>query len=216
MKPDDEPGEDGARDRARAAEAELEAKLDEIGPRGTPLSAEQAAKLHAVYGLFFEVHWRRVRDALRKQGVPKGARDDLMQRCFKRFFYTACRKGLPENVTTRLLLIVRSLSWNLRRAKRRDPVSVGLPSSRHLRPQSSRHGTDRVLDLKRRASRLLHVLSPEHRAVADALLLRGLSHEEAAAELKLSQSTLASRLAAALKQLRKAARKLPLSQQGSR
>jgi DNA-directed RNA polymerase specialized sigma24 family protein len=73
-----------------------------------------------------------------------------------------------------------------------------------------------VLDRKRRVRWLLRFLSPEHRAVVDALVLRELSHEEAAAELKLSMSTMTSRLAAAMKQLRKAARKLPPSQQGCR
>ena len=62
------------------------------------------------------------------------------------------------------------------------------------------------------ARRLFNLLSPEHRAVVDAVMLRGLSHEAAALELGLARSTVTSRVEAAEKRLVALAQILPLSE----
>ncbi len=51
------------------------------------------------------------------------------------------------------------------------------------------------------ALRLLPALSPEHRDVVQAVILRELSHDEAAAELGLTRQTVTYRLMAAKRQL---------------
>jgi len=71
------------------------------------------------------------------------------------------------------------------------------------------------LDLVTLARRLLPALSEEHRDVVPAIILRELSHDEAAAELGLSRTTVTSRLMAAKRQLVAMAELfLPTSQRG--
>jgi DNA-directed RNA polymerase specialized sigma24 family protein len=86
------------------------------------------------------------------------------------------------------------------RGERRDPVTLGLPSSGSEKPRSAPEA-ERALDLVTLARRLIHALSQEHRDVVQAIVLRELSHDEAAAELGLSRTTVTSRLMAAQRRL---------------
>ena len=87
-------------------------------------------------------------------------------------------------------------------------------SSGSEKPRSVR-GPERTLDLLELARRLLPALTPEHRAVVDAIYFRELSQEQAAAERGISRTTLSSRLMAARKHLAAmAALFLPESQRG--
>ena len=75
--------------------------------------------------------------------------------------------------------------------------------------------TSSTNDLTAPARRLLPALSQEHRDVIQAVVLRDLSHDEAAAELGISRTTVTSRLMAAKRELAAmAVLFLPKSQRG--
>ena len=99
------------------------------------------------------------------------------------------------------------------RGEKRDPVTLGVPSSGSEKPRSAPE-PERALDLVTLARHLLPALSQEHQDVVQAIVLRELSHE-AAAELGLSRTTVTSRLMAAQRHLAAMAGLfLPASQRG--
>jgi RNA polymerase sigma-70 factor (ECF subfamily) len=100
------------------------------------------------------------------------------------------------------------------RARRRSPLSIGLPSSRSEQPRSQ-PDVERALHFQQVAQRIFSQLSPEHQEVIDKVILKGLTLADAAAVLEMPEGTLKSRLMAAKHALLAAAEPLlPASQRG--
>ncbi|MFT3768922.1 MAG: sigma-70 family RNA polymerase sigma factor [Minicystis sp.] len=165
-----------------------------------PLNADERRVLRGLFHLVYDDHYDHVREELRRRGVPEAARDDLAQGVFIGLFLRVLAGNGPEDVAAELSWRARTTAFNAGRAERRDPVSVGLPSSRNDPPRSGPE-LERLLDLKTLVPRVLPELSPDHRAVVEAVILREQTQEAAAAELGIPRPTLASRLATALKKL---------------
>ena len=201
-------------DEARTADAERHARLAELVLRRTKLSASEASLFREVFPEIFAAHYEAVWQALRRRGARDPALDDLVQDVFFAFFRQVLEEGFPDNLPTKLRNLAAGKALNQVRGVNRDPVSLGVPSSGSEKPRSAPEA-ERTLDLLELARRLLPALSPDHRAVVQAVLLRDLSHEEAAAELNLSRSTVTMRLLAAKRQLFTMAELfLPQSQRG--
>jgi RNA polymerase sigma factor (sigma-70 family) len=165
-----------------------------------PLIPDEARLFRSLYHFIYDDHYDRVWEALRRRGVPEAARDDLAQGVFISLFLAVLAGNGPEDVGADLMVRARNQAFNARRADDRSPLSVGLPSSRGEPPRSGPE-LERLLDLKHLIPSVLHQLSPDHRAVVDAVILREQTQEAAAAELGIPRPTLFSRLEAALKKL---------------
>jgi DNA-directed RNA polymerase specialized sigma24 family protein len=100
------------------------------------------------------------------------------------------------------------------RAQKRSPFSIGLPSSGSEKPRSQ-PDVERALHFQEVERRIFSQLSPEHQEVIDKVVLKGLTHTEAAAVLGIAEGTLKSRLMAAKRALLALAEPLlPPSQRG--
>jgi RNA polymerase sigma-70 factor (ECF subfamily) len=110
--------------------------------------------------------------------------------------------------------LVRGRVLNHARAQKRDPFSIGLPSSGSEKP-GSQLDVERALHFQEVARRIFSQLSPEHQEVIAKVVIRGLTHTDAAAELGIPEGTLKSRLLAAKRALLALAEPLlPPSQRG--
>jgi DNA-directed RNA polymerase specialized sigma24 family protein len=199
---------------SEAVDAERREQLAALVLRRTALSPGEAALLREVFPALFHAHHAPVRRALWKRGAREDALEDLVQEVFFTFFVQVVNEGFPESPSVRLQALAAGKAWNLRRRAQREPLSLGLPSSRSEKPRSG-PGAERALDLGRLYERLLPALSPEHQAVVEAVIVRELSHDEAAAELGIARSTLTSRLMVAKQRLAAmAVLLLPPSQRG--
>jgi RNA polymerase sigma factor (sigma-70 family) len=185
---------------ARAADAEDRQRLADLVLCRTTLTASEAALFREVFPEIFAAHYDAVWSALRKRGAREPALDDLVQDVFFAFFSQVLEEGFPDSVPAKLRSLAAGRALNQARGANRDPVSLGVPSSSSEKPRSGPE-VERTLDLHELARRLLPALLPEHRDVVHAVLLRELSHEEAAAELNLSRTTVTSRLMVAKRQL---------------
>jgi RNA polymerase sigma factor (sigma-70 family) len=201
-------------DEARTANAERHERLAELVLRRTKLSASEARLFREVFPEIFAAHYDAVWQALRKRGARDPALDDLVQDVFFAFFSQVLEEGFPDNLPAKLKSLAAGKALNQARGANRDPVSLGVPSSGSEKPRSAPE-RERMLDLLELARRLLPALSPEHRDVVQAIILRELSHEEAAAELNLNRTAVTARLLAAKRQLFTMAELfLPQSQRG--
>ena len=201
-------------DEARTANAERHERLAELVLRRSKLSESEAGLFREVFPEIFVAHYEAVWHALRKGGARDAALKDLVQDVFFAFFNQVVEGGFPDNLAAKLKSLAAGKALNQARGVNRDPVSLGVPSSSSEMPQRAPEA-ERTLDLLELARRLLPALSPEHRAVVQAVLLHDLSHDEAAAELNLSRTTVTMRLLAAKRQLlTMAVLFLPQSQRG--
>lgn len=200
--------------RTLRTSAERRERLAELVLRRTALTPPEAALFHEVFPEIFTAHYDRVWSVLRRRGVRDAVLSELVNEVFLHFYLEVQSGGFPESIAARLLSLASGKGSNEARGERRDPVSLGPPSSSSEKPRSAKEA-ERSLDLRELGRRLLPALSEEHRAVVSAVILRELSHEEAAAELGLSRSTLTSRLIAAKRRLAEMAEVfLPSSQRG--
>lgn len=183
--------------------------------RRTALSESEVELFRAVYREIVEVHYDRVWRVLRRGGVPDAALDDLVQDVFATFYYQVVEAGFPDSIGRKLHANAEGKALNQRRRAKRDPTSLGLPSSTSERPARSAPEIERAMDYARVARRLLPALSPEHREVVQAVILGEQSHEEAAEALGIKRPTLTMRLMAARRKLAEmVALFLPESQRG--
>lgn len=172
--------------------------LETLMLRNTALSETETAQFKEVFRLFMKSHAARVLRVLTRTGVPEGARADLAQEVFAEFFCFACDNGFPPDIQAKLDSLAAGMAANLGRGAKRDPVTLGVPSSRSETPRS---GPDlaKMLDVDTFRHRLLAAFTPEHRAAFEAVVIRQLSHEEAARALGIPRRTLSSRLEAAMR-----------------
>jgi RNA polymerase sigma factor (sigma-70 family) len=191
-----------------------EERLAALVLRRTALSASEAELFREVFPDIFAAHYDRVWSVLRRRGARDAVLYDLAQDVFLAFFKQVIELGFPDSISAKLQALAAGRALNQMRGERRDPVTLGVPSSGSEKPRSAPEA-ERALDLVTVARHLLHALSQEHRDVVEAIVLRELSHDEAAAELGLSRTTVTSRLMAAQRRLAAMAGLfLPASQRG--
>jgi RNA polymerase sigma-70 factor, ECF subfamily len=141
--------------------------------------------------------------------------EDLLQEVFLTLHRYLLEEGFVADLPGRLRSLTKGLVLNHMRARRRSPLSIGLPSSRSEKPRSQAD-VERALHFQQVAQRLFSQLSPEHQEVIDKVILKGLPLAEAAAVLEMPEGTLKSRLMAAKRALLAAAEPLlPASQRGA-
>lgn len=177
-------------------EAARRAALEALLLRDSALSESEIALFREVFPEIMGTHFDRVWRVLVRRGIRGAVLEDLVQEVFAAFFRSVCDSGFPSDIETKLDDTAAGKASNHLRGAGRDPVSLGLPSSGSERPRS---GPDllRALDVEEFRLRLLPALTPEQLAVVDAILYRGLSHEEAALELGIPRTTVSSRLMSA-------------------
>lgn len=164
-----------------------------------------------IFAMYQEGIWRRIR----KRGLLEHETEELFQDTFKTLFVQVVENGFPDDLPTKLVAIAEGKVLNHVRAQRRNPVSLGLPSSGSEKPGSA-PDIDRAIDMRELAPRILGELPQDYQEVIDKVIFGGLSHEAAAKALDLPEGTVKSRLLAAKRELLKiAARFLPPSQRGN-
>jgi RNA polymerase sigma factor (sigma-70 family) len=191
-----------------------EERLAELVLRRTALSASEAELFREVFRDIFAAHYDQVWRVVRRRGARDAELSDLVQDVFAAFYSQVIELGFPDSISAKLQGLAAGRAMNNVRDAKRAPVTLGLPSSRSEKPRSAPEPA-RALDLVMMTQRLLPALSPEHQAVVKAIILRELSHDEAAAELGLSRPTVTARLIAAKRRLAVLAEELfPASQRG--
>lgn len=168
------------------------------------LDPEEAAFFRRVFHEILRTHLDDVWAYLRHNVAPASA-EDLLQEVFCVFYARVLKEGFPDRIGTTLFVIARGKLANERRDARREPVSIGLPSSE---PPRTPPDLARALDLATMRQILLSRLSDEHRAVIELCILRDVGDEEAAEMLGLKLGTLKSRVAAAKRRLAELAAEL--------
>jgi RNA polymerase sigma-70 factor, ECF subfamily len=195
---------------------EARERLDDLVLSSGKLSRRQAEVLRASFRDLFRAQRPFVERLLRRQGLAEHETDDSLQEVFLAAYRYIEAKGFPENLEGLLHEITRKTLSNLRRVRRRAPLSVALPSSRSEQPPSE-PGVDSVTATRDLAWRMFETLSPEHQAVAERVIVGRMTADQAAAELGLPLGTVRSRALAAKKaMLTQASRLLPPSERGPR
>jgi RNA polymerase sigma-70 factor, ECF subfamily len=189
-----------------------EERLAELVLRSTALSASEAELFREVFPDIFAVYYDQVWSVVRRRVARDAELSDLVQDVFMAFYNQVLEQGFPVSIEAKLQGLAAERAMNQVRDAKRAPVPLGLPSSRLEKPRSAREAK-RALDLAMLTQRLFPGLSQEHQDVVRAIILRELSHDEAAAELGLSRTTVRSRLFAAKRRLAALAeRRFPRSQ----
>jgi RNA polymerase sigma factor (sigma-70 family) len=188
----------------RGIEAELRRQLAALVLRRTALTEDEVELFKRLFPYFMATHFKRVWRVLGRRGIRGPAQEDLEQEVFLAFFRHACAEGFPENIPSALDEIAAGKASNHRRGVRRDPVSVGVPSSGREKPTSGRDIL-RALDVEEFRRRLIPALPPDQLAVVEAVLYRRQPQEEAASDLGIPRSTLASRLERAMRVIKEMA-----------
>ncbi|MCC6558659.1 MAG: sigma-70 family RNA polymerase sigma factor [Polyangiaceae bacterium] len=206
--------ESDASEPAGMSEAERQERLARLVLCRSRLSPDQAALLRDVFPEIVAAHHDLVWDLLRKRGLDGHDAEDLFQEVFLALHEGILENGFVDDVPRMLRRLIKGKVSNHVRARRRSPVSIGLPSSRSEKPRSQAD-VERALHFAQLAERIFSQLSPEHQEVADLVMLKRLTHADAAAVLGIPEGTLKSRLIAAKRALLAAAEPLlPASQRG--
>jgi RNA polymerase sigma-70 factor (ECF subfamily) len=167
-----------------------------------------------VFPEIITTHYDQVWNRLRKRGLDSDEAEDLFQEVFLELHEHILEKGFVTNLPAMLHTLTTGKILNHVRAQKRSPFSIGLPSSGSEKPRSQLD-VERALHFQDVAQRILPQLSPEHQEVIDLVVLRGLTHTDAAAVLGIPEGTLKSRLMAAKRAFVAAAEPLlPASQRG--
>jgi RNA polymerase sigma-70 factor (ECF subfamily) len=174
---------------------------------------ERLTQLERFPAIFAE-HRSYVEDLLRKGGVESHEVMDLLQEVFITLHAQILEIGVVDSIPAMLQTLTHHKILNHVHAQQRAPFTLGVPSSTSEKPRSQLD-VERALHLQKVARRIYSQLSPEHREVIKKVIVGGLTHTEAAAELGIPEGTLKSRLLAAKRALVAAAEQiLPPSQRG--
>jgi RNA polymerase sigma factor (sigma-70 family) len=198
---DESRGVEDAGERAGISEAERRERLTQLVLRRSKLSPDEAALLHEVFPDIVAAHSDYVLNELRKRGVDEHEAEDLRQEVFLALHNQLLEVGFVSGIKVMLRNLVWGKRFNHARAQKRSPLSIGLPSSTSEPPPRSPFDVERALHFQKVARRLFSQLSPEHQEVIDKVVMRGLTHTEAAAALRIPEGTLKSRLLAAIRAL---------------
>jgi RNA polymerase sigma-70 factor (ECF subfamily) len=200
--------------RAGTSEAERGEGLTRLVLCRSKLSPDEAALLRDVFPEIVAAHHEQVWNLLRRRGLDSHEAEDLLQEVFLALHRYILENGFVANLPGMLHSLTQGKVLNHVRARRRSPLSIGLPSSRSEKPRSQAD-VERALHFQQVAQRIFSQLSPEHQEVIDKVILKGLTLADAAAVLEMPEGTLKSRLMAAKRALLAAAEPLlPASQRG--
>ena len=215
MTHDESPGARDAGERAGTSEAEDQERVAQLMRRRSKLSPDEAALLGKVFHQTVAPHREHIWNLLQKQGVESHEVEDLLQEVLLALHNFILENGFVDSVPGMLHTIAERKGLNHVRDQNRAPFTIGLPSSGSERPKSSQLDIEKALHFQGVARRIFAQLSPEHQEVIDKVLLKGLTHTDAAAELGIPEGTLKSRLLAAKRALLALAEPLlPPSQRG--
>jgi RNA polymerase sigma factor (sigma-70 family) len=169
-----------------------------------PLGSQEVSLFRVLYeDSIYDAYCDDVERTLLKWGVRGEDVTDLTQETFMRAWHSVVSEGLPDCLLAKLRGLAMGVALNLGTRKKRSPVTDRDPLSSGHEPAAESVGhLDHELDLKVVARKLFHAISPEQQAAVDAIVFRDLSHEEAALELGIPQSTVKKRLHAALDRMR--------------
>jgi RNA polymerase sigma-70 factor, ECF subfamily len=196
------------------SKAERVKRLTELVLHSSKLSPDEAALLREVFPEIVAAHQDQVWNFLRKRGLDSHEAEDLLQEVFLTLHHYILDTGFVAPLPATLRTITQKKFSNHVHARQRSLVSIGLPSSGSEKPRSQ-PDVERALHFQEVARRIFSQLSPEHQEVIDMVVLKGLTHTDAAAVLGIPEGTLKSRLIAAKRALLAAAEPLlPPSQRG--
>jgi len=169
--------------------AERRAAIDHLQQCRRGLVGIEVDWLREVFPAMFHSNFDRVWDQLRRRGLAEAEAKDIFQDTFFTAFLKLVELGHPENLTTYIYTIAKRAIMTHLRDHKLDPV-LGLPSSGSEKPKSSGRRAERALLYEEMAERL----TPEQRAVFEAVEIYGLTHEEVAGLLNIPEGTVKSRL----------------------
>ena len=202
--------------RPQASDDPRPEKLQRIDLCQGKASPEDAKRLRAMFRGIFYAHFDVVWSYLRSWRIPREAVDDLLQETFFALHARVLDVGFVDNVDSFLLCVAERKVINYLRGERRAPITLDEPSSSAEVPLSGLD-IDRALDAHGVVRQIMTKLSPEHRQVIEALIMNGLSYQDAAEALNIPEGTLRSRFMAAKRAVVEHANKiLPPSQRGPR
>jgi RNA polymerase sigma-70 factor (ECF subfamily) len=184
----------------RLSEAERAERLTQLVLRRSQLTSEEEALLREIFPALMEAHLDTVWERLRRRGLQVADVEDLTQEVFLTLYPHLVANGFPDNLDAWLQTVAVGKLLNHLRKKRRDPASVGLPSSGSEPPRSPPQH-ERTMDRRKAVLEVLPQLSSDHQAVVALVILHGLSHIAAAEMLGIPEGTLKSRLIAAKRRL---------------
>lgn len=173
--------------------AERQWAIEHLQQCREPFSEIQTDQLREVFPAIFHSNFDRVWDQLRRRGLAEAEARDLFQDTFLTAFLKIVQFGFPENLATYIYTIAkhRILTHVRNRQVALAAVSVGLPSFGSEKPESS---TPRWRERAMIYREMAEKLAPEQRAVFEAVEIFGLTHQEAADLLGISEGTVKSRL----------------------
>jgi DNA-directed RNA polymerase specialized sigma24 family protein len=192
------------RERARwSPETETREEMKALLLVRRPLLPPEVELFRTLFGDIYDRYFDDVWRTLVKWGVRGEALTELTQETFKRLWESTVTEGAPDVLLAKLRGLAMGLAMNLGTRGERSPVTDrGPPSSDTEKPAVSGPRLDRIIDAKEVARTLFDALSIEHRGVVSAIILRDLTHEQAAVEMGLKKSTVTTRLAAAIERMR--------------
>lgn len=192
-------GKGNAGKRAPLTEAERQERLAQLVLRHTKFSASEAAELRVLFPAIIKTHRSTVWGMLRGRGLEREEAKDLSQEIFVALHLSIVDEGFPDSLTKWLRTTTHGKLLNHLRGKKREPVSVGLPSSGSEPPRTPRD-LDAALDGATLRALVFPLLSSEHREVLEAVRA-DLSYEEAAGALDIPLGTFKRRLIEARRQV---------------
>jgi DNA-directed RNA polymerase specialized sigma24 family protein len=134
-------------------------RLAELVLRRTALSASEAELFRKVFPEIMAAHYDQVWSVLRRRGARDAVLYDLAQDVFLAFFKQVIEQGFPDSIPAKLQGLAAGRAWTQVRGEKRDPVTLGIPSSSSEKPRSAPE-PERALDLVTLAR---HLLSPRSR-----------------------------------------------------
>ncbi len=192
---------------AQPPEGEAEDPLQALMTKRSKLDEGEAALLRKVFPEIINALYDRAWERVQRRGLTPEDAMDLVQESFLALYRSIVEEGYPEDLPLQLNKLVKGRLLNYLRQRRRNPESLGLPSSGLEKARSSQD-PERVAVRHALQERLLEVLDPELREVVEAVFVYGLTHEEAATLLDLREGTLKGRIAKAKRVLQGHARRL--------
>ncbi len=196
MKRDQTPRDDDA----GISKADHEERVTRLVLCRCKLSASEAALLRKVFPEIVRAHRRQVWAQLRERRIGRANVEDLFQEVFLSLHAAILEEGFPDSVAGWLRKVTEGKLLNYLRGKKREPFSLGLPSSGSEPPRTP-PDLERAMDRQDLPQRALQLLSEEHRAVVEKVILEELTYDEAAEALDIPLGTLKKRLIHAKRRL---------------
>jgi RNA polymerase sigma-70 factor (ECF subfamily) len=193
---------------AAMLEEERRERLTQLLLRRTRLSEDEAAELLALFPYIFRAHWPAVWGKLRGRALQRAEALDLVQDIFLELHTSMRDEGFPDSIPRMVQGVTQGKLLNHLRSKKREPYSVGLPSSGSEPPRSP-VDVDRAIDAGALRAWVLPQLSSEHREALEAVIVHGLSYEEAAEVLGLTFGSFKRRIVEARRRIAELAAQLP-------